>query len=312
LDEIEIMFSLLPLLGAAVGATAGAFASHAAGEKDRQAAKHHRQVANDLSTKYSSLEKKYNEYVDKSKQQINDLTYQHALNELEKDLLRLALRLQQSLLRLQQSLFLHIWDNDDNKTLESLVEFKKAVLATNKVLLQLNEEEIPFPAKYFAHNLEHSNEACTEILESLFRNKIEISDKGIESISTDQLAFDVSTKNLDLMNSVCEDTSEIKTDSNSAAGSLEKFVTYEDYLKWFKRATPAKEPFSESIFYRSLRYQGKVSASASLEKMVSASTSLETFATYEDYLKWFKRATSAKEPFSERVFYRSLRYECKL
>jgi gas vesicle protein len=78
------MFFLLPLVGAAVGAAAGAFATHAASEKDRQAAKHHRQVANDLSNKYSNLEKRYNEYTEKSKQQIHDLTQQHALDEQRK------------------------------------------------------------------------------------------------------------------------------------------------------------------------------------------------------------------------------------
>jgi uncharacterized membrane protein len=52
------MFFLLPLVGAAVGAAASAFATHAAGEKDRQAATYHKQIANDLSTKYSALEKR--------------------------------------------------------------------------------------------------------------------------------------------------------------------------------------------------------------------------------------------------------------
>lgn len=150
------MFFLLPLVGAAVGAAAGAFATHAVGEKDRQAAKHHRQVANDLSTKYSNLEKRYNEYTDKSKQQIHDLTQQHALDEVEKDLLRLAIRLQQCLYTL-------MWDIDDNPTRESLVEFRKAVLATNTVLFELGEEFIQVPDKYFSRNLERANEVIAEL-----------------------------------------------------------------------------------------------------------------------------------------------------
>jgi Ser/Thr protein kinase RdoA (MazF antagonist) len=127
------MFFLLPLVGAA----AGAFATHAAGEKDRQAAKHHRQVANDLSVKYSNLEKKYNEYSEKSKQQINELTRQHALDEAEKDLLRLAIRLQQCLYTL-------MWDIDESPTQESLMEFEKAVLATNTEVLNLEGKTLQF------------------------------------------------------------------------------------------------------------------------------------------------------------------------
>ena len=57
------MIFILPFVfgavGLAVGAVAGAFTSHAAGEKDRQSAKHHRQVANELVEKYTNLEKKY-------------------------------------------------------------------------------------------------------------------------------------------------------------------------------------------------------------------------------------------------------------
>jgi gas vesicle protein len=150
------MFFILPLVGAAVGAAVGAFATHAAGEKDRQAAKHHRQIANDISTKYSNLEKKYNEYSEKSKQQIHDLTQQHALDEAEKDILRLAIRLQQCLYTL-------MWDIDDNPTHKSLVEFEKAVLATNIVLFELREEFIQVPDKYFSRNLERANEVIAEL-----------------------------------------------------------------------------------------------------------------------------------------------------
>ncbi len=39
--------------------------------------------------------------------------------------------------------------------------------------------------------------------------------------------------------------------------TLDKFDSYEDYLDWFWRARPAKTPFCEEEFYRSLRYSGK-------------------------------------------------------
>lgn len=37
---------------------------------------------------------------------------------------------------------------------------------------------------------------------------------------------------------------------------LEKFQTYEDYLRWFRRCHPTQTPFAEKDFYRSLRYLG--------------------------------------------------------
>ncbi|MBD1907486.1 hypothetical protein NDI37_24890 [Funiculus sociatus GB2-A5] len=140
------MFFLLPLVGAAVGAAVGALVTHASGEKDRQAAQYHKQVANDLTTKLSNLEKRYNEYADKSKNQIDDLTRQHALGEAEKDLLRLAIRL-------QQSLYMLMWDIDDKPTYNALIGLEEAVAATNKVLFELNEESIQIPNKYFSRNL---------------------------------------------------------------------------------------------------------------------------------------------------------------
>lgn len=140
------MFFLLPLVGAAVGAAVGALVTHASGEKDRQAAEHHRKVANDLTNKFSNLEKRYNEYADKSKSQIDEFTKQHALDEAEKDLLRLAIRL-------QQSLYMLMWDIDNKPTYNALIDLEQAVEATNRVLSELSEETIQIPDKYFSRNL---------------------------------------------------------------------------------------------------------------------------------------------------------------
>lgn len=140
------MFFLLPLVGLAVGAAVGALVTHASSENDKQAAEHHRLVANDLTNKLSNLEKIYNEYVDKSKSEIDDLTRQHALDEVEKDFFRLAIRL-------QQSLYMLMWDIDDKPTYDALIDFEKAVAATNEILSELNEEPIQIPNKYFSRNL---------------------------------------------------------------------------------------------------------------------------------------------------------------
>jgi gas vesicle protein len=151
------MFFLLPLIGAAVGAVAGAVATHAAGEKDRQKANHEREVANRLHNDYAKLQKKYHELEDESKQKIQDtksnsqtridkLVQRQAEDEAEKSLLRLALRLQQSLYDLMH-------DIDRKPSNDSLKAFEAAVAATNRVLLELKEETIQIPNQYLERNL---------------------------------------------------------------------------------------------------------------------------------------------------------------
>jgi len=132
-------------LGVAVGAVAGAFTAHATGEKDRQAAKHHRIIANELVDKYSVLEKRYYELADESKNKINNLTRQHALDEVEKDCLRLAVRLQQYLISL-------MWKIDKEPTEITLKNFLQAVEMTNNVLCQINEDLIFVPSDYYERN----------------------------------------------------------------------------------------------------------------------------------------------------------------
>ncbi|MEH2255608.1 dynamin family protein [Nostoc sp.] len=132
-------------LGLAVGAVVGAFTTHAVGESDRQAAKHHRTVANELADKYTNLEQKYYELADKTKKQILNLTHQHALDEVEKDCLRLAVRLQHNLICL-------MWAIDREPTEAALKEFINAVELTNNVLCKINEELICVPSDYYARN----------------------------------------------------------------------------------------------------------------------------------------------------------------
>jgi hypothetical protein len=144
------MLLIIPLvvgaIGAAVGAVAGAFVSHAIGEKDRQAAKHHRQVANELNNQYTELKTRYQELTERSQQQIFDLTQQRALDAVEKDGLRLALRLQQSLILLMTAI-------DREPTILALNSFRSAVYSTNEILDQLGEELIAIPRDYVARNL---------------------------------------------------------------------------------------------------------------------------------------------------------------
>jgi len=147
------MILIIPLifgaLGVAVGSVVGALTTHAMGEEDRQAAKYHRQIANELTEKYTNLQSKYYELSDETKKQIKGLINQVALSEVEKDCLRLAVRLQQNLIDL-------MWEIDKEPTKLALKEFINAVDLTNNVLCQLNEELIIVPIGYYVSNLERA------------------------------------------------------------------------------------------------------------------------------------------------------------
>jgi gas vesicle protein len=149
---------LFLLIGAAVGAVAGACIAYASDEDDRQSSKHQRQVANKLTTDYSSLQKRYDDLADKAKKQVQEqasldqreitrLTRLNAQNEEEKDLLRLTIRLQQSLYNL-------MLDIEKEPSKESLAQFEQAILVTNTVLSKLGEELFQVSDTYFSHNLE--------------------------------------------------------------------------------------------------------------------------------------------------------------
>ena len=120
--------------------------TYAVGEKDKQAAKHHRKVANKVASKYSKLKNRYEELAEKNRKQIAELTCQLALSEAEKDLMRLAIRLQQRLIAL-------MFQIDKRPSRATLNEFKLAVLSTNWALSKLNEETTTVPDNYLTCNL---------------------------------------------------------------------------------------------------------------------------------------------------------------
>ena len=159
---------LFLLIGAAVGAVAGACIAYASDEDDRQSSKHQRQVANKLTTDYSNLQKRYDDLADKAKKQVQEqanldqqhiarLTRLNAQNEEEKDLLRLTIRLQQSLYNL-------MLDIEEEPSKESLTKFEQAILVTNTVLSKLNEELFQVSDIYFSHNLERVRKIEEECL----------------------------------------------------------------------------------------------------------------------------------------------------
>jgi gas vesicle protein len=270
------MFFLFPLIGAAVGAVAGAYVAHAGGEKDRQSSKHHREVANELSTKYSNLQKKYDELTDTTKKQIkeqaslsqqhiDDLTRINAQNEAEKDLLRLAIRLQQSLHNL-------MLDIDEQPTKESLLKFEQAVLATNTVLFKLKEELFEVPIAYFSRNLERAEEIEGKYTGQVIQGNIYPIEKCRKCGTQNRIRHHKT--NLDPICGNCQHrlTEDIISSNISQQDRvstkikdrdyLGTFLTYESYINWFQIYCSTLKPLSEENFYYSWRYSGTSRPSA--------------------------------------------------
>jgi hypothetical protein len=139
------MFFLLPLIGAAVGATIGAIIADDWAESDRAEARHHRQMENALTDKYSNLQKQYYEIADKSKELAEEQNKKLAAMSLENSYLDLALELSCSLFVLSQ-------DISKNPSYESLIQFREAIQQTNQVLLGLDKQPICIDQDYFIKN----------------------------------------------------------------------------------------------------------------------------------------------------------------
>jgi gas vesicle protein len=309
------MFFLFPLIGAAVGAVAGAYVAHAGGEKDRQSSKHHREVANKLTVDYLNLQKKYDGLENTAKkeakeqsnlyqQHIDDLTRINARNEEEKDLLRLAIRLQQSLHTL-------MFEIDEQPTKEALFKFEQAVLATNTVLFKLKEELFEVPIIYFSRNSERA-----EAIEGKYTGQV--IQGNIYPVETcrkcgTQNRIRHHKTNLDPICGNCqhrlaeevihpkiaqfkENRESIKTPDRDFTGT---FATYEPYLNWFCKYFSAIDALSREQFYRSIRYSG---TSRSTKKKDPV------FSNHDSYLNWFHKYFPSMTPLSREQFYRSVRY----
>ena len=144
---IFIIPFIIGAIGIAVGAVGGAFAAHAAGEKDRQESKSHRQINNDLVVKYSKLQKQYYELADRSKFENEQLIKKLAMSEVDKDTLHLAIELQQVVIGLMLSI-------DESPSYEALTQIYTAVKATNQVLSHLDKNSIEINVDYFDRNFQ--------------------------------------------------------------------------------------------------------------------------------------------------------------
>ncbi len=259
---------LFVLIGAAVGAVAGAYVAHAVGEKDQQSSEHHRQVANKLTSDYLNLQKRYDEldrtnknYIKEqanlNQQHIHDLTKKNASDEEEKDLLRLTIRLQQSLYNLMINI-------DEQPTKEALIKFEQAALATNTVLFKLKEELFQVPDTYFSRNLERIQSIEGKSIGQIITGNIYPIER-CQQCGTQNIIRSLKD-NFDPICGKCkhrlitETTSENISQQRRASMQISArkrsvtFATYESYLNWFCRSHPSLTPFSENDFYQSTRY----------------------------------------------------------
>ncbi|MBW4536006.1 MAG: hypothetical protein KME09_18885 [Pleurocapsa minor HA4230-MV1] len=168
------MLPLIMAACAAAGAVAGVLTTQAVNEKDRQAVKRYEKVNTELINSRDKLQQRYYELSNRSQKQIKDLNLKLAESEMEKDALHLAVRLQNELISLMESI-------DKNPSLEILVQFKEAVVLTNYVLKQLNENSISISQDYFSRNLvrvdrgdEYSKERLTHFMSVLMSSEQDI------------------------------------------------------------------------------------------------------------------------------------------
>jgi gas vesicle protein/ribosomal protein L37AE/L43A len=273
---------LFLLIGAAVGAVAGACIAHASNENTRQSSKHQRRVANKITTDYSSLKKKYdnlanttqrqvNEQTSLSQTRINDLTRINAQNEEEKDLLRLTIRLQQSLYSL-------MLDIEKEPSKESLAKFEQAILATNTVLSKLNEELFKVPDTYFSRNLKRAmkveGKRSTKTIEGKIypvkqcrkcgrKNRIHSHSNNHHPICGNckyRLAEEIIESERTTLKKELSTTQENKSSTKiKDRDYLGTFSTYESYINWFQVYCSSLKPLSEQNFYYSWRYAGRSS-----------------------------------------------------
>ncbi|MBW4444907.1 MAG: hypothetical protein KME10_27705 [Plectolyngbya sp. WJT66-NPBG17] len=220
---------MLPLiiggLCAAVSFAAGAITSHAAGEKDRQAAKHLEKVNADLINKRDALEKRYYELSDTSKDRVSDLQRKLAESELEKDALYLVVRLQNSLLLLMQAI-------DREPSFEVLFQFREAVNQTNAMLTHLEEDLIPIPKNYFSRNLTRAKLKVAKLGETLTEEQKLLLHQLLPTASEGS----ISCPSCCHQNAVMKNVPSLKC---GGCGNLIDLINVQHKIQWNAKAVPS-------------------------------------------------------------------------
>jgi tetratricopeptide (TPR) repeat protein len=237
---------MLPLIMVAIGAAgavAGAVTTHAANEKDRQAAKRYEKVNAELINSRDKLQQRYYELSDRSKKQINDLNLKLAESEMEKDLVYLALSLYHELMALRE-------DIDINPSFEVLVEFHKAIVLTNYVLQQLDKRLVPVSQDYFSRTLTCINKRDNLSKEQLFSFMAELMNPQQDTVTS----FLGEVQN-DMFSQQILESEEIVNDNSAELWSQqgEKFLDTKEYaqaLICFEKAIAINPDNSEYWYWK--------------------------------------------------------------
>ena len=145
---------IIGAIGAAVGAVAGISTAKAASEKYKQEAKHYRKTTDELSEKYSKLQKQYYELGDKSKAENKYLTEKLAISEVEKDALHLVVELQNEIIQLIIAI-------DEYPSFSDIENLQKAILFTNLALAKFDKQLVVLPDNYISRNLNRALDSAT-------------------------------------------------------------------------------------------------------------------------------------------------------
>lgn len=151
---IFIIPFIIGAIGSAVGAVVGISTAKASSEKYKQEAKHYRKVANELTEKYSKLQKRYYELGDKSKEQIKEIIEKLAISEVEKDALHLVVELQNEIIQF-------IIEIDQYPCFAGIENLQKAISFTNLALAKFDKQLITLPDDYISRNLNRALEFAT-------------------------------------------------------------------------------------------------------------------------------------------------------
>lgn len=134
---------MIPFLFGVIGLAIGAFAAYAAGGKNRQAAKHYKKIANELSDKYTNLEKGYHQLTDENTKKIDELNQAREVIAQNTQILdELTSRYE----NLEQEY--HQITDENKQHLHNLANSQQLITRNNQVIGELNDKYGNLQKKY--------------------------------------------------------------------------------------------------------------------------------------------------------------------
>jgi plasmid segregation protein ParM len=137
------MIAMIPFLFGVIGLAIGAFAAYTAGGKNRQAAKHYKKVANELSDKYTNLEKGYHQLTDENTKKIDEL---NQAREVIAQNTQIIDELTSRYDNLEQEY--HQITDENKQHLDNLANYQQLITKNNQFISELNDKLGNLQKKY--------------------------------------------------------------------------------------------------------------------------------------------------------------------